>query len=47
MWNLKNNNNNNGVQTNLSTKQKKSSRCRKQTYGYQRGRQEGKLGDWN
>ena len=35
MWNLKK------MLMNLFTKQKQSHRCRKETYGYQRGREEG------
>ena len=32
---------------NLFTKQKQANRLQKQTYGYQRGREEDKLGIWN
>ena len=36
------------VQMNLFTKQKQSHKCRKQTYGYQRGKgRSDKLGDWD
>ena len=44
MWNLKN-----IIQKNLFTKQKQTHRHRKQTYGYQRGKEQGrdKSGIWD
>ena len=43
MWNLKK-----MIQMNLLTKQKQTHRHRKQTYGYQSGKErEGKLGIWD